>query len=504
MLVHPKGTRARQPFRLARWQRDDIIRPIFGTVVYDRRLRRWVRRYNLAWLEIARKNGKTTLMAGIALVLLCADDELEAEIYGCACDRDQATLVYQTAKRMVELSPVLSHRLQVIDSRKRIVDTRTGSYYQVIASDAAGNLGQNPHGILFDEIIAQRSRELWDALVTGYGARAQPLMIAATTAGNDTSSFAYEEHLLSERIARDPDIDPRRFTYIRNTPMDADWRDETNWGHANPGLRDFLNPQTLRDEARTADQSLALQNRFRQFRLNQWVRQVTRWLDLTLWDQNAGLVNEAALAGRECYAGLDLASTSDFTAWVLIFPPAPGEPDDGPVQVLARFFLPDKAVHARTAMAHQLDAWQHAGWLHTSPGDVLDYDLVRDRIDADASRFVIRSVGYDRWNANEVVTWATERGLAMHGIAQTTTALNAPSKELERLLGQRRLRHGGNGVLRWMADNVTVFTDSNEGIKPDKRKSTEKIDGIVALVMSIHEMLAEPASSVIAEVVGAE
>jgi phage terminase large subunit-like protein len=489
-LVHTKGRWARKPFLLADWQRDELLRPLFGTIRFDEQLDEWVRAYTLAWVELARKNGKSELVAGCGLYLLTADGEEEAEVYGCAEDKDQAGIVYQVAKRMVELSPALSKlqaagKLEVIDSKKRIVYNPTGSFYQVVAADGSGNLGSNPHGVLFDEIITQPNRELWDALKTGMGTRDQPLMLAATTAGNDPSSMAAEEHLHSEEVLRDPAVDPARFVFMRNTPANADWKDEKNWYHPNPGLGDFLRIQILRDEAQEAARSPGKQNAFRQFRLNQWVRQTTRWLDMGLWDENAGLVVEQHLKGKACYAGLDMASTTDFAAWVLYFPGAITEAG-GKVRdaVLARFWLPQAAVDRRKDMRDVLEAWARSGRLRITPGDVIDLDAIKKRIDADARSFRVKRVGYDRWGATDIVQWLKRRMAEddVVGIPQTTTGLNAPSKELERLLGLRQLAHGGHPVLRWMADNVERKSDAQGNIKPDRQKSKEKIDGIAALV----------------------
>lgn len=501
-LVHTKGRWARRPFILTPWQRDDIIRPIFGTMRWEAQLDYWVRQYVLAWLELARKNGKSELIAGVGLYLLMADGEEEAEVYGAACDRDQAGIVYQVAKRMVELSPFLSRqvargKLEVIDSKKRIVYKPTGSFYQVVAADGAGNLGSNPHGILFDEIITQPNRELWDALKTGMGTRDQPLMLAGTTAGNDPSAMAAEEHLHSESVLRDPALDPSRFVFMRNTPTEVDWRDEAGWYWANPGLGDFLRIQTLRDEALEAERSPRKQNAFRQFRLNQWVRQVTRWLDMGLWDENASLVVESKLVGRSCCAGLDMASSSDFAAWVLLFPKAVEDSNGLRDAVLAHFWLPEKAVLERKDMRGTLDAWQKAGALTITEGDVIDLDAIKLYLDADMQRYDVQKVGYDRWGANDIVSWLKKRMPEddVVGVTQTTTALNAPSKELERRLGARQLAHGGNPVLRWMADNVQARTDSAGNIAPDRKRSKEKIDGIAALVDALFVAADEPASA---------
>lgn len=480
VLVHTKGRFARLPFILADWQRDDIIRPLFGEVRWDEQTSQYVRQYTLGWIELARKNGKSEILAGIALMLLCADDEESAEVYGAACDRDQAAVVYNVAKRMVELSPYLSKRLTVIDSKRRIIDPKTNSFYQVIAADAGGALGTNPSGVIFDEVLTQPNQELWDALKTGMGTRVRPLMVGATTAGYTSSGFAFEEHKYAERVQEDPALDPRRFVYLRNTPRDADWRDEANWFHANPALGDFLSVETLRTEAREADNVPTKQNAFRQFRLNQWVSQQTRWLDMATWDRNGGMVVAEDLAGRDCFGGLDLASTGDFTAWVLVFPNA-----EGGYEVLPRFWVPEAALERRSDMRVALQTWKASGFLTVTPGDVVSYDQIEADINRDATKYNVREIGYDPWNATQVIQHMEDGGLTCIAVPQTMARMTAPSKEVERLLGDGLLNHGGNPVLRWMADNVEAQMNNEGQMKPSKKKSAEKIDGVMALVNAL-------------------
>lgn len=480
-LRHTKGRYARKPFLLAPWQRDDIIRPLFGTVRYDEQLEAEVRAFRIAWLELGRGNGKSELLAGIGLLLLVADDEEGAEVYGAAKDREQAGHVYRVAKRMVELSPALSRRLVVVDSRKTIVDPRLDSFYRVIAADASGNLGQNPHGILFDEIIAQPSRELWDALRTGMGKRDQPLMVAATTAGNDPASFAAAEHAYCERVAANPSLDPARLVYMRNTPEDADWKDEKVWHFANPALGDFLNISTLRDEAREAENNPSLENTFRQFRLNQWVQSATRWVPLQLWDASAGMVVEADLAGRRCYGGLDLASSVDLAALCWDFP---GEAGDH--EAIWRFFLPkDRLADLNRRTGGQGAVWARQGFLRLTEGNVIDYKAILATIDADAQAFDVAEVAYDRWGMTQLSQDLVDAGMTVVPFGQGFASMSPPTKEMERLVTAGLYRHGGNPVMRWMFDNVVVRKDPAGNVKVDKAKSGDSVDGVVAAVMAL-------------------
>ena len=374
--------------------------PLFGEVEWSSEHGMWVRRYRIAWVELPRKNGKSEILAGCGLLLLCADDEEGAEVYGCALDVDQAKLVWNVAERMVALSPMLSRHLKVYKQSRRIVHERSGSFYQVVAGDAFGNLGSNPHGILFDEVITQRDGGLWDAMRTGMGARTQPLMIAATTAGNDPTSFAQEEHQYAERVLARPGLDPRRFVFMRNTPKQADWREEGWWRYANPALGQFLGLEALRDEAREAASSPRRQNTFRQFRLNQWVQQVTRWIDLAEWDAGAGIVVEELLKHRPCFAGLDLSSTTDLTALCLLFPP---HEQDTTWSALWRCFIPEEGLPQLDAVtAGQASGWAADGFLVVTQGNVLDYQAVRLQLQALAGRHEIREIGYDPWNATSL------------------------------------------------------------------------------------------------------
>jgi phage terminase large subunit-like protein len=289
ILVHTKGIYARRKFVLADWQRDDLIRPIFGKVRWDEEYGLYVRSTRIVWIELARKQGKSEMLAGIALYLLCADGEEGAEIYGAAKDRDQARKVFDVAKRMVELSPLLSSRLTIMAANKRIVDNKTASYYEIIAADAGGNLGHNPHGVVFDEALTQPDGELWDALRTAMGTRIQPLMIAATTPGDDPTSWCGTMHDTMAKNAEDPRREPHVLPYLRNTPDDADPFDEANWAWANPALGQFLSLQALRDEATEAKNDPLKENSFRQYRLAQWVRQSFRWMPMHQWDSLSGL-----------------------------------------------------------------------------------------------------------------------------------------------------------------------------------------------------------------------
>lgn len=503
VLVHTKGRYARSPFKLAGWQREDIIEPVFGTVRFDAQLNEYVRLYNEVWLELARKNGKSEMMAGIALYMLTADGEESAEIYSAARDRDQAALVYNVAARMVKLSPVLSRRLKVIDSRRRIVDPTSGSVYSVIPGDAEGNLGQNPSAILFDEIIAQPSRELYDTLRTAFGTRDAPLLICATTAGNDPESFAAAEHEEALRVLNTPRRQPNRYVYIRNLDPEADPWDEKNWKTPNPALGDFLNIAQLRSEAAAAREDPLKEESFRQFRLNQWRQTATRAIPIHVWDAGAGMVIPDQLHGRRCFAGLDLAATTDLASLVLLFPPETPEEEQEPLtpedlaagklpdgfEILGRYWVPEGAVPILDkATGGKLTAWSKAGLIDIVDGEVIDYSLIHEQIEVDNRNFALVDISLDPWNSSTTISWCEDRRITAVSVNQTIRALSPPTKELRRLITERKIRHGGDPVLRWNIDSLEVKRDASDNerpVKPDRKKSGKRIDGAVALIMAL-------------------
>lgn len=499
-LVHTKGRWASKPFYLTDWQLSDIISPLFGTVRYDRQYRDWLRAYTQGWIELGRGCGKSELMAGIALYMLCYDGEESAEVYGAASDREQAGFVFNVARRMVELSKPLSSRLSIHETTKTITDPTTNSTYRVIAADAAGNLGQDPHGIIFDEVIAQRNRHLFDALRTGMGKRAQSLMIAATSAGNDPTSFAAAEHEFLERVIEDGELAPSRFVMMRNTPLDADPWDEETWKIANPALGDFLNLRTLRDEAVEAQSDPTKELAWRQFRLNQWVSHTTKWMPLTLWDDSAGLVARPDLIGRQAIGGLDLASTTDVAALAWFFPGDSELDDDGvqkltsPHRILWRYWMTEHQFqNLDKRMGGVLSPWRKDGWITITEGDVIDYLQIHADIVKDATDFDVQQIRIDRWNATATMSFLTANDIPNHAVGGGYGEFSPGMKELFRLIRSKELSHGGNPVSRWHLNSTDARIDANDNIKPvkitDRSRTTARVDGIVAAVYAIGEWL---------------
>jgi phage terminase large subunit-like protein len=478
LLVHTKGDWARRPFIPAEWESREVLTPLFGTVEYDPGWGKYLRRYRELYLSAGRKNGKTELIGGLCLYLLVGDGEEAAEVYGLALDKDQAALAWGAAARMVALSPVLARRLHVARGNKTIADERTASAFTVVAGDALGALGVGPHAAYIDELLAQPSRDLYDALRTGFGSRSQPLLILATTADNDPSGFAASERAWSERVLEDPELDHNRLVVLHAAPMDADWTDEQVWAVANPALGDYLDPRILRAEFNKAVANPAAERAFRQFRLNQQTPQAGRALDLAAWDACAP--RHEVLAGRQCFGGLDLASTSDLASYALVFP------EGGGVDVIWRAFAP-------RAMLRDLDrrtggkatAWASAGLLTVTEGNVIDYEAIKAALRTDAETYAIAEIAFDRWGATQLSTELLEEGFPLIQVGQGYASMAAPTRELLRLVAAGTFRHGGNPVARWQAGNLIVKQDPAGNLKPDKARSADKIDSIVAAVMAL-------------------
>ena len=469
-LTHAKGELGGKPFLLEPWQKTYIGR-LFGTV------RDGLRQYRTSLLAIPRKNGKSTLCAGIALKLMF-DGEPGAEIYSCAADRDQARLVFEMAKVCVEASPKLRQRLRVF--RNSIVREDTHTVYRALSAEAFTKHGLNAHGVIFDELHAQPDRELNDVMATSMGARRQPLLVYITTAGYDRKSICWEIWRYAEGVASGAIKDDTFLPQIYAAPADADWKDERVWAAANPNLGVSVKLDFLRTECQRAVEVPAYENTFRQLYLNQWTEQDTRWLRMDLWAQ-CGKPCPVPLGGRDCFGGLDLASTYDTTALVLVFPL-----EDGTYWVEPHFWVPEENMRQRVKRDRvPYDVWHKQGHLHVTPGNVTDYDQVRSDINALAKKYGIRQLAIDRWNATQLAVQLQGDGIEVVGFGQGYASMSAPAKRLESLVVAGRLLHGGHPVLTWQAGNVAIQHDHAGNIKPSKQKSAERIDGIVSACMAI-------------------
>ena len=479
-LRHTKGEFHGQPFHLLPWQ-EKIIRDVFGTVRDDDPI---MRQYTTAYIEIPKKNGKSELGAAIALNMLINDDEWKAEVYSCASDRQQAAIVFDVAVDMVRQSPALMKRVKIIPSTRRMIYQPTGSIYQVLSSEVATKHGLNVSACIFDELHTQPTRALYDVMTQGSGdARKQPLWFLLTTAGTDRNSICWEVHQKALDILEGRKIDPRFYPVLFGLPDDADWTSEENWYRANPSLDHTITIDKVRDAFRKAQETPADENQFRQLRLNQWVKQSVRWMPMDKWDECGGVVDPYAMEGRTCYAGLDLSSTSDLTALVLVFPPTS---EDEPYIALPFFWLPEETLSLRVRRDHvPYDQWAKRGFIQTTEGNVVHYGFIERFICELGERYDIREIAHDRWNATMMVQTLEDDGFTMVPFGQGFKDMSPPTKELMRIVLEHKLCHGGHPVLRWNMDNAFVRTDPAGNLKLDKEKSTEKVDGAVALVMAL-------------------
>nr|DAV91733.1 MAG TPA: Terminase large subunit [Caudoviricetes sp.] len=477
-LCHTKGTWAGKKFELIDWQ-EQIIRDLFGTLKPN-----GYRQFNTAYIEIPKKQGKSELAAAVALLLTCGDGEQRAEVYGCAADRQQASIVFEVAADMVRMCPALSKRVKILASQKRIIYIPTNSFYQVLSAEAYSKHGFNIHGVVFDELHTQPNRKLFDVMTKGSGdARMQPLYFLITTAGTDTHSICYETHQKAKDILEGRKIDPTFYPVIYGADESDDWTDQKVWKKANPSLGITVGIDKVQAARESAKQNPSEENSFRQLRLNQWVKQAVRWMPMDKWDKCAFAVNEDDLRGRVCYGGLDLSSTTDITAFVLVFPPLD---EEDKYVIIPYFWIPEGTLDLRVKRDHvPYDVWERQGYLQTTEGNVIHYGYIEKFIEKLGERFNIREIAFDRWGAVQMVQNLEGMGFTVVPFGQGFKDMSPPTKELMKLTLEQRIAHGGHPVLRWNMDNIFVRTDPAGNIKADKEKSTEKIDGAIATIMAL-------------------
>ena len=477
-LCHTKGTWAGKPFELIDWQ-EQIIRDLFGTLKPN-----GYRQFNTAYIEIPKKQGKSELAAAVALLLTCGDGEERAEVYGCAADRQQAAIVFDVAADMVRMCPALSKRVKILASQKRLIYTPTNSFYQVLSAEAYSKHGFNIHGVVFDELHTQPNRKLFDVMTKGSGdARMQPLYFLITTAGTDTHSICYETHQKAKDIIEGRKIDPTFYPVIYGADESDDWTDPKVWKKANQSLDITVGIDKVKAACESAKQNPGEENAFRQLRLNQWVKQAVRWMPMEKWDKCAFAVDEDELEGRVCYGGLDLSSTTDITAFVLVFPPLD---EEDKYVILPYFWIPEDNLTLRVNRDHvPYDVWERQGYLQTTEGNVVHYGFIEQFIERLGERFNIREIAFDRWGAVQMVQNLEGMGFTVVPFGQGFKDMSPPTKELMKLVLEQKIAHGGHPVLRWNMDNIYIRTDPAGNIKADKEKSTEKIDGAVATIMAL-------------------
>jgi phage terminase large subunit-like protein len=472
-LTHT-GDFSGEPFAPRPWQAE-MIRRLFGTIRPD-----GSRQYRKAFWALPRKQGKTELTAAIALYLMLGQGRKNQAIYSASGDVDQAALIFNAACSMIRNDPDLERLCVIYDGYKRIEFPAGDSFYRVLSSVAPNKHGLGPSAVLIDEMHVV-DEELINVLTTGYGARREPLTLMITTAGWDRHSLCWDEWQYASKV-RDGVIDDSvYYPVIYAAGPEDDWKDEATWSKAMPALGDFCSLEFIREEAKKAIERPRYENTFRQLYLNQWTEQSVRWLALDAWEACIGGKSLNEFAGRECFIGLDLATIYDLTAKAFWFPD-----DKGGGDLFLSFYAPREGVRKRERDdGVPYSAWERAGHLSLTEGKTVDYARVEAELYEDCERFEVRAVTADPWNFEAMGQRLVSAGVNVLKFPQTYRNLSEPSKRFEKLIVGRQLRHDGNQVMRWCVSNVAVETDHNENIRPSKRKSTERIDGVVAAVMAV-------------------
>ena len=491
LLKHSKGKWGRnggENIQLEAWE-TFIVWAAFGWMNAN-----GFRRFRTLWIEVARKNGKTTLAAALGLYLAFADGEPAAEVYNCAVKRDQARLCHAESIRMVRKNPLLKKHVRIY--KDNLSMEKTASKYMPLGGDSDSTDGLNVSAAILDEVHSWKSRDMWDVIETATGSREQPLILAITTAGSDRLSVCYEKHEYSRKVLegwKDGSFeDDTWFGIIFTLDEGDDWRDESVWIKANPNLGVSKNLDDLQMKAKRAGQMSAALNNFLRRELNVWVQGDFKWMNMDMWRACGGDVPALDmpqwLSGETAYAGLDLSSTSDITAFLMVFPA-----EDDYIDVIARFWIPEDNMLIRTRDdGVHYQQWVEQGYIEATPGNTIDYDFIFEQLEKDNDLFDIDQTAFDRWGAARVSNVLQNKGMTMVQFGQGFASMNPPMKELERLVLSKKIRHGNNPVLTWMADNLVARMDPAGNIKPDKERSREKIDGIVALIMALDLALRHP------------
>jgi len=476
-ITHTKGELAGQSLILEKWQRE-IVEKIFGWKNKKTNLRQ----YRTVLIIVGRKNGKTTLTAGIALYMLFADNERGSEIYAAAGDRSQAGLVHDIAKGMVLNNSELTNRAKIL--RNSIVNENKGNYFQAISSESKTKMGFNANCVIFDELHVQPNRDLWDTLLTSTGSRRQPLVVAITTAGYDKQSICYEIYDYAKKIIDGSIKDESFLPVIYEADEEDDILIEETWKKANPNYGISLKKEYMERESKKAETLPSYMNTFKRLHLNLWTTNETKWMGDKDWMECKGELGD--LSNMECWGGLDLASTRDITAFVLLFRV------NNIFKIKPYFFVPRDNAKARGDRdGVDYMSWITQGYMIATEGNVTDYSFVRKKINELSKKYRIQSIAYDRWNASQLVIDLVGDGANMSPLGQGFASLSAPTKMMEKLILSKEIQHNENPVLRWMIGNVQLEVDAADNHKPSKKKSKEKIDGVVATICALAEYMSE-------------
>jgi phage terminase large subunit-like protein len=482
-----EGPHAGKPFDLQPWEQF-IVGSLFGWQAGS------VRRFRTAYIETGKGNGKTPLAAGIGLLGLVADHEAGAQVYAAAVTREQSGILFHDAERMVAASPELAER--VAANVANLAHVASGSYFRPVSSEARSLDGKRVHMALIDELHEHPSADVVDKMRAGTKGRRQALIFEITNAGYDRHSVCWQHHTYSQEVLEGRKVNDSWFAFVCGLDEGDDFQNEAVWPKANPNLGVSVSAQYLREQVAEALAMPAKQSIVRRLNFCEWTETAAGWIDLAVWDRSAGTVPDSALTGP-CFLGLDLSSTTDLTALALVFPL-----DDGRVVLRCRCWMPEANVRKRIDSDQvPYDVWIRAGYVETTPGNVVDYAVILAAVLEEAGRYAVKELVYDRWAATWLITQLQERwpegsgGPQVVPFGQGFASMSAPTKEFEKLVLAARFLHGGNPVLRWMMGNVAIEQDAAGNMKVHKGRSAGRIDGIAAALMALgRAMCAAPAA----------
>lgn len=489
-LAFVEGERAGTPFVLEPWQRA-IVGNLFGWLRPD-----GSRRFRETLIYVARKNGKTMFCSGLILMAMMVDEEPGAQLFAAAADREQASLIFKDAARMIEAQPLLADRMRVFRGFKSIERPDTGAVFKALSSESYTKHGLGPHIVIVDELHAHPNADLVEVLLTGTGARRQPIIVYITTADYDRDSICNTKYDYACKVRDGIMPDSSFLPVIYEAAPDDDWTAPETWAKANPNLGVSVRLDYLERECLRAQQEPTYENTFKRLHLNIRTQQDIRWIPIEKWDACREHFTADDMAGRECWAGLDMSATTDLTAFVMVFPM---DSEGDRYRVLPYFWVPEDRARDRERKDRvPYVTWINRGLIRATPGNVVDYDRVRaDIVGELAQTYNIREIAIDRWNSTQMQTQLMGDGMEVVQFGQGFASMSAPTKEWEKLIVGRQLGHDGNPVLRWMMSNVAVTMDAAGNVKPDKGKATERIDGVVAGIMGLgRAMIRDRAGSV--------
>lgn len=480
-LRHIKGEWAGQTISLEPWQQF-FLWNLFGF----KRADNGFRRFREAYLEVARKNGKTTLLAGIGLYMLFADGEAGSEVYSCATTRDQARVCFDAAQQMVQHS-TLSRRAKIFRSAGgSIAYEANGSVFKPLSSDANTLDGKNAYCTIVDEFHAHKTGEVYAVMKSSMGARRQPLMCIITTAGFNLAGPCFTYRSSAVKMLEGIIEDDSTLAMIYTQDSREELADPKMWVKSNPCYGASVNPEYIEEQYHTLRTKPEQESSILTKNFNMWVQASDVWIGDDVWRASQSLTDVETLKGCECYAGLDLGSVNDYSALVLEFH------ENNRTQVLPFFWIPEEKYRSRREMMREnanIDAWVRAGYITVTPGNVTDYGFIRQAIGSLAEMYNIRKIGYDRWNSSQLVIDLLSDGVPMDGFQQSIGNMSPPTKDFERIVRLGEYEHFGNPVLRWQVSNVVIYRDANDNIKPVKNRSPEKIDGVVAAIIAHGEWM---------------